>query len=100
MASASKCPPHISLHEYKAFGITPLRHNIRYLNILAQIAMPTVDFTKTETQSLILQAIHLAGPRSEKGDVERQAHQILLNKSFCKILITNFMSALPAVSKN
>ncbi|KAH8724529.1 hypothetical protein GQ44DRAFT_827220 [Phaeosphaeriaceae sp. PMI808] len=99
MASLSDCPPHFSLDEYKAFGSIPIGFKIQYQNILVQLAMPTVDLAKAETQCLILQTIHRAGPQSSKR-VERTAHKILSEDSFCQALINKIEVALKQVSEN
>ncbi|KAJ4296532.1 hypothetical protein N0V90_006577 [Kalmusia sp. IMI 367209] len=100
IASLSDSPAHISMGEFKAFGVLPLGYNIQYLNILAQLAMPTVDLGKAETHCLLLQTIHMAGPASHGAYVERIAHQILLDESFCQILMKEIKNTLDRVKGN
>ncbi|KAF2833124.1 hypothetical protein CC86DRAFT_461565 [Ophiobolus disseminans] len=61
IANLSDCPPHFSIDEYKNFGALPLGRSIIYHNILAQLALPAVDFTKAETHTLLLQVIEQTG---------------------------------------
>ncbi|OAL48858.1 hypothetical protein IQ07DRAFT_681560 [Pyrenochaeta sp. DS3sAY3a] len=100
IASLSDCPSHFSLEEYKAFGSLPIGYRIQYQNILVQLAMPTVDLAKIETQCLVLQTIHRAGPPSSNNSVERTAHEILVNSSFCQALADQIEAALCRVSEN
>lgn len=100
IAGLSSCPSHFSLDEYKAFASLPIGYRIQYQNILVQLAMPVVDFTKIETQSLILQTLHRAGPLSSNNSVERTAHEILANESFCRALTDKIEASLERVSEN
>ena len=100
IASLSDCPSHFSLDEYKAFGSLPIGYRIQYQNILVQLAMPAVDLAKIETQCLVLQTLHRAGPLSSNNSVERTAHEILANESFCQALTDKIEAALGRVSEN
>ncbi|KAF2653745.1 hypothetical protein K491DRAFT_780118 [Lophiostoma macrostomum CBS 122681] len=100
IASLSNCPSHFSLDEYKAFGMLSIGYNIQYQNLIVQLALPTVDLAKTETQCLILQMIGRAGPMSKDNSAERTAHGILLQESFCGALAKQIKSALGRVSEN
>lgn len=100
IADLSDCPTHISIDEYKAFGALPLGYNVQYINILTQLAMPTVDFAKAETQCLILQTTHRTGPPSEDDCIERLSHRILAVESFGQAMIKELDSALQRVTEN
>ncbi|KAH8702789.1 hypothetical protein GQ44DRAFT_778472 [Phaeosphaeriaceae sp. PMI808] len=100
IASLSDCPSHFSLDEYKAFGSLPIGYRIQYQNILVQLAMPAVDLAKIETQCLVLRTLHRAGPLSSNNSVERTAHEILANESFCQALMDKIEAALGRVSEN
>lgn len=100
ISSLSDCPHHIAQSEYKAFGALPIGYNIQYLNILTQLAVPTVDFAKVETQCLILQTIHQAGPPLNDASIERVAHQILTEGSFCEAILNDLEAILPTIARN
>ena len=100
IASLSECPSHFSLDEYKAFGSLPIGYRIQYQNILVQLAMPTIDFAKIETQCLLMQTLHRAGPRSNDNRVERAAHGILIDLSFCQVLADKIEASLRIASEN
>jgi hypothetical protein len=63
---------HLSIDEYKALSTLPLGHRIFSSNIIAQLAIPTVDFSKVETQCIILQAAQQVGPSDQ--NFERASH--------------------------
>jgi hypothetical protein len=100
ISSLADCPHHIAQSEYKASGALPIGHNIQYLNILTQLAVPTVNFAKVETQCLILQTIHQAGPPSNDAGIERVAHQILTEGNFCEAILNNLEAILPTIARN
>lgn len=87
IASLSECPPQFSMDEYKAFAMLPLGRNIIYSNILAQLAAPTVDFSKTETQICMLQIIGQAGVSDGTSDPGRVSHRILQEASFSHAML-------------
>lgn len=98
IASLSECPPHFSLEEYKAFGALSLGRNIFYSNIITQLASPTLDFSKVETQCLIQQTVTQVGLSS--GSVERANHCILRDPVFGRKMITSIEIAAQRVEEN
>lgn len=100
ISSLSDCPHHIAHAEYKAFGALPIGYEIQYLNILTQLAMPTVDFAKIEAQCLILQIIHQAGPPLNDASIERVAHRILTDGTFCEATLNELEVILPSIAEN
>jgi len=96
-ASISECPPHFSLEQFRAFGVTPLGRNIMYQNILAQLAMPSLDFAKVECHVLILQIVHEVGPNDSR--VER-THHIVAEEAFGNAMLKQLEVSLRKVSQN
>ncbi|KAJ4371619.1 hypothetical protein N0V83_004839 [Neocucurbitaria cava] len=100
IAGLSDCPAHFSIEEYKAFGTMAFGSQIIYSNILAQLATSTIDFTKVETQCLILQTIQQVGLPSISGDVERVNHAVVVVESFGHAMLEQIDTALLRVSEN
>ncbi|KAJ4362800.1 hypothetical protein N0V95_001292 [Ascochyta clinopodiicola] len=98
VACQSDCPPHLSIEEYKAFGALPLGRNIFYSNILTQLATPTLDFAKIETQCLVLQTVTQVGPPS--AHVERASHRVLTDSVFGSTMLAQLETALQRVEEN
>jgi hypothetical protein len=100
IASLSNCPDYFTLLEYKAFGVLAIGQHVSYMNILIQLAMPNIDFTKSETQTLVRQIIHQAGPPSPEGNVERTTHQVLVDESLCQTLMDKPDTSMIRVTEN
>ncbi|KAG9202858.1 hypothetical protein G6514_003880 [Epicoccum nigrum] len=98
IASLPDCPPHFSIEEYKAFSALPLGREIFYSNILTQLAIPTLDFSKVETQCLILQTVTQTGLPG--GTVERVNHRILTDYTFGSAMIARLEDAAQRVEEN
>ncbi|KAF3000220.1 hypothetical protein E8E13_007207 [Curvularia kusanoi] len=98
IASLSECPPHFSIEEYKAFGALSFGCEIIYSNILTQLSMPTLDFSKIETQCLVLQTVTQAGLAG--ADVERVNHRILTDHAFGAVFIAHIEDAAKRVEEN
>lgn len=99
LASLADCPPHFSIDEFKAFGAVPLGSNIMYSNILAQLAIPIVDFAKPEVQAMIAQVAHQARTRLDTR-AERVGHCILTDATFGHAMLDQLEVALSRVSEN
>lgn len=97
-ASLSDCPAHLSIEEYKAFGTMAFGTHIIYLAVLTQLASSAIDFTKVETQCLILQLVQQVGLPS--GDIERTNHALLIDESFGLAMLEQLEIALRRVSEN
>jgi hypothetical protein len=98
ISSLSNCPPHFSIDEYKAFGSLPSGRNIIYSGILCQLATPSIDFAKAETQTLLLQVVGQCGVPNDS--VNRVSHGILLDESLCFAILQQLETSLERVSKN
>ena len=99
ISSQSDCPYHMSLDEFKAFGSLPLGYQIQWQNILTQLSVPSLDFTKVETNILLLQSIYQAGPPGE-GNGVRPSHEVLANETFGHAILVKLRDALQRVKEN
>jgi hypothetical protein len=97
-ASLSDCPAHLSIEEYKAFGTMAFGRQIIYPNVLTQLASSAIDFTKVETQCLILQIVQQAGLLN--GDTERTNHALVVDGYFGLAMLEQLEIALRRVSEN
>ncbi|PVI05946.1 hypothetical protein DM02DRAFT_650244 [Periconia macrospinosa] len=96
----SDCPLHMTLNEYKAFANLGLGYEIRYLNILREISMPSIDLTQPEAQSLFLHTVFQVGPPSNDGTDGRASHWPLHDVTFLCVLITRIRAVLGRVENN
>lgn len=100
LASQSRSPSAISLSEWKALASLPCGVNIQYHNLLTQLAIPSLDWAKVETQIFVLQIALQANRPSSAGSVERAAHQICLDDTFAKGFISQLNLALDRIEDN
>ncbi|KAJ5059156.1 hypothetical protein J3E72DRAFT_230989 [Bipolaris maydis] len=98
IASLSDCPAHLSIDEYKALCALSLGNHILHSNILTQLAVPTIDFSKVETQCMVFQAVQQAGLPAQC--VERTTHHILKEASFGRALLEQLETALGRIEEN
>lgn len=99
ISSQSDCPNHISLEEFKAFSALPLGYRIQWTNILTQLSVPSLDFTKVETNMLLLQTIYQAGTPDE-GKVRRDSHEVLADERFGLVFLIRLRDALQRLKEN
>lgn len=110
IASQDTCPANMALEEYKELGAMPLGRHIQWANILVQLAMPSVDFSKLETTLLILQCAYQAGPRLststdlhgglDRASILRDAHYFFSKAENARSLLECLMEALQRVKNN
>jgi hypothetical protein len=98
IAEQSLCPPFLSLEEFKAMCTIPSGHKLQWINLLTQLAMPTVDWTKLDSALLVWQVITQAGPSSTS--MRRASHEILDDPRFVYQCLSNLKSALDRVREN
>jgi hypothetical protein len=98
IADQANCPNQLSLDEFKSLATISLGSEIMWQNILVQLAMPGVDFARTETQCMLQQIVHQAGPPN--GEVERKLHCILHDQEFCHSVLVKLETFLQSLSEN
>ncbi|KAF7555952.1 hypothetical protein G7Z17_g1782 [Cylindrodendrum hubeiense] len=99
IASQSFCPDYMSLGEFKALCVLPYGYRLSWINILTQLAMPTVDFNKAETATFLLQMSLQAGPRALEMAM-RCAHTRPSDLSFGHQILQNLESCILRVKEN
>lgn len=99
IASQTFCPENMSLGEYKALATLPFGYRILWMSILTQLAMPDVDFNKTETAIFLLQLSLQAGP-NEQNIIERCAHVRLTNAEFGHTMLDQLQGCVSRIKDN
>ena len=98
IASISECPDGMSLDEFRSFALLPLGYEIQWQNILSQLAVPSLDFTKVETTFLLLQISQQLGPNN--NCLFRASHEVLSNERFSASLLEQLREAMRRVGEN
>ncbi|KAF5986478.1 hypothetical protein FCOIX_1537 [Fusarium coicis] len=99
IASQSKCPKHMTVGEFKALAALPYGYRLPWMNILTQLAMPTIDFNQDETGIFLLQLTLQAGPQLI-NEVTREAHTRLTVVEFGGRLLEHLSKAVSRIEKN
>ncbi|PHH90087.1 hypothetical protein CDD83_4569 [Cordyceps sp. RAO-2017] len=99
MARQSECPAHMTLGEFKALASLPYGYRIQWLNVLTQLAMPTVDFNKAEAATFLLQMSLQAGPNSVDA-TERCSHQALCEPEFGRKMLEQLRVSVSRIREN
>jgi hypothetical protein len=98
IASQSDCPEYLSLGEYKVLAELPYGYNIQWMSILTQLAMPKIDFNKTETAIFLLQMSLQAGPRSSTST--RCTHLRLKDREFGRQMVDHLTKCVSHIQEN
>ncbi|KAJ9413498.1 hypothetical protein QL093DRAFT_2594586 [Fusarium oxysporum] len=98
IASQSDCPEYLSLSEHKVLAELPYGYNIQWMSILTQLAMPKIDFNKTETAIFLLQMSLQAGPRSSTST--RCTHLRLKDREFGHQMLEHLTKGVSHIQEN
>lgn len=99
ISTQSRCPPHMSLAEYRSLASIPTGHRIQWHNILVQIRCPIIDFKKIEASLVILQSIYQAGP-ADIDKHHRDSHSVLGDTNFTQDIICAIREAVGRIEQN
>ena len=93
------CPSHLSLAEGKALMSLSYGYEIRWLELLTQLASPRLDFGKPETATFLLQLCLQTGSNTARVAL-RDSHQWLAKPKFCLQLSEALDSGISRIEKN
>ena len=90
----------MSLEEFRAFGHVRSDVRLQWANVLCQLRMPSLNWTKESTFYLVLQACLEAGPSSSGRSVCRETHADLVNDDFVRKTVAALDEALDRFREN
>ncbi|KAL8375542.1 hypothetical protein RB599_002029 [Gaeumannomyces hyphopodioides] len=99
IANQHETPDSMSLPEFKALASVLLGHKIQWMNILCEVALPSIDFRKDETSVVLFQAMYQAGPPTKGSDL-REGHHVLNDVKFCRRLAGELHEAAGRIKMN
>ena len=99
VASQTRCPTGVSVHEFLAFQTLFSGKRSRWLSILIELGSSNLNFSTEAVTSLITQLVLQAGP-SPEGDPFRMIHQVLRDVSFGKRLSEQISRRMDNISSN
>lgn len=101
LAIQSDCPAHISQAEFRSLAAIPIGYRLQWMNILVQLACPTVDIRKVETALIFLQVINQAGPSEVDDDGFRRAsHAVVGDEAFARMILAQVQNAAARIKSN
>lgn len=100
IANQTEYPLYLLIKKYKGFCSIVAKNLIQWQNIFIQLAIPSVNFRKTETGCIMLQAIYQAGPSDYRKTTLRQNYLILYCADFCAQLMAQLRLAIRRIKQN
>lgn len=98
LASQTKCPSGLNVHEFMAYQALFSGKTRRWPSLLVEIGSTNLNFSTEATTLLISQLAVQAGPGCE--DPLRVIHGVFRDESFCKRLIEQLGQRLDSISSN
>ena len=99
IASQSKCPPGLNVHESAAYQSLLSGTTRRWPSILIELGSSNLNFSSEAIASLISQLALQAGP-SDETEALRTVHRFFRDEIFCKRLIEQLDQRLANISSN
>ncbi|KAK4211357.1 hypothetical protein QBC37DRAFT_389750 [Rhypophila decipiens] len=104
IAGQAHCPPTTTLEEFRSFGNLRSGIGLQWANVLSQLGMPSIDFNKSSTFALVMQAVLEVGPDTAAAMVpesfRRETHRDTGSDSFVSQIVRALDSALERVRES
>lgn len=100
MATASRCPQGINVHEYLAFQTVASGKSRRWLSILTELASANLNFSNEATMMLLCHLAIQCGPLDGGGSTFRLIHDVFRDPSFCNRFLEQLSYRLDSLSAN
>lgn len=98
IASQTKCPSGLNVHEFMAYQALFSGKSRRWPSLLVEIGSTNLNFSTEATTLLISQLAVQAGPGCE--DPLRTIHGVFRDEAFCKRLMEQLHQRLDSISSN
>lgn len=99
IASQTKCPAGLSVHEFMAYqGLFAGKYR-RWPSILVELGSSNLNFSKQETTAIVAQLAAQAGPGSS-SDPLRIVHGVFREETFCTQLLEQIGHRLVTIASN
>ncbi|KAF4456736.1 hypothetical protein F53441_1172 [Fusarium austroafricanum] len=100
MATASKCPQGVNIHEYLAFQTVTSGKSRRWISILTELASANLNFSNEATMILLTHLALQCGPLDNGRSNFRLIHEVFRDSNFCETLIQQISHRLDSLSAN
>ncbi|KAH8814811.1 hypothetical protein F5884DRAFT_151839 [Xylogone sp. PMI_703] len=100
VASQTKCPADMSVHEFMAYQKLISGKSRRWVDLLVELGSSNLNFSSEDTMLVVSQLAVQAGPMGEGADTLRDAHVVFTDVQFCKRLIEQIEKRLDNILSN
>lgn len=100
IASQTKCPPDMSVHEFMALQRLLSGTNRRWMTMLVELGSSTINFSAEDTMHLFNDLVLQAGPAQHTTDVLRDVHIVFSDELFCHRLAEQVEKRLRIIKPN
>jgi hypothetical protein len=99
LATQTKCPTDLNVHEYIAWQGLMLGTHSRWPCLLRELGSTNMSFSTDSTWAIVTRVIAQAGPATS-DDVARDAHAVFHDRNFCRKLLDQVDYRLEAIRRN
>jgi hypothetical protein len=100
IASHTKCPSELSIHEFISYQSLLSGKNRRWLTLLVELGASNLDFSVEDTMHMFNQLAIQAGPSQDQTEVLRDVHSVFRDDLFCQRLVEQIDARLRNISTN
>ena len=100
VASQTRCPPDISVHEFMSYQRLLSGKTRRWLTMLVELGASNLNFSAEDTMLIFNHLSVQAGPAQNETDLLRDAHVVFRDPSFCQRLTELIDNRLHNIATN
>ncbi|MCJ1402282.1 hypothetical protein MMC11_005502 [Xylographa trunciseda] len=100
VASQTRCPSDISVHEFMSYQRLLSGKTRRWLTMLVELGASNLNFSAENTMLIFNHLAVQAGPAQNEADLLRDAHVVFRDPSFCQRLIEQIDNRLRNITSN
>ncbi len=100
VASQTKCPSDLSVHEFMSYQRLLSGKTRRWLTMLVELGASNLNFSTEDTMHIFNQLAVQAGPAQNEADLLRDAHWVFQDQSFCQRLTEQIDNRLRNITTN
>ena len=100
IASQTKCPSDISVHEFMGYQRLLSGKTRRWLTMLVELGASNLNFSAEDTMHMFNQLAVQAGPAQNEIHLLRDAHLVFQDQSFCQRLTEQIDNRLRNIATN
>ncbi|KAG4430699.1 hypothetical protein IFR05_013818 [Cadophora sp. M221] len=100
VASQTRCPSDISVHEFMSYQRLLSGKTRRWLTMLVELGASNLNFSAEDTMLIFSHLAVQAGPAHNEADPLRDAHVVFRDPSFCQRLIEQIDNRLRNITTN